>query len=44
LLTCVQEDHGRLEEGLGFERFMEGEDRLGWLMNYTTVGGCCCMC
>lgn len=35
LLT--QEDHGALEEGLGFEQFTEGEDRLGWLMNYTTV-------
>lgn len=36
-LPLLQEDHGALEEGLGFERFMEGEDRLGWLMNYTPV-------
>lgn len=33
----LQEDFGLMEEGLGFERFLEGDDRLGWLFNYNAV-------
>ncbi len=33
----LQDDHSALEEGRGFERFTEGEDRLGWLLNYSPV-------
>ena len=34
---AVQADLGVLEEGLGFPLFQDGEDRLGWLMNYNAV-------
>ena len=33
----VQAAEGILEEALGFPLFQDGEDRLGWLMNYNAV-------
>jgi hypothetical protein len=32
-----------LDAKLGFDNFTQGEDRLGWLMNFTTVGAAGCM-
>lgn len=33
----VQAAEGILEEALGFPLFQDGEDKLGWLMNYNAV-------
>ena len=33
----AQAAEGALEESLGFPLFQDGEDKLGWLMNYNAV-------
>lgn len=35
-----QRQADQLESTLGWPLFTEGEDRLGWLMNFTTVRRC----
>jgi hypothetical protein len=46
-LCCLQLLEQRqadlLEATLGWPLFTEGEDRLGWLMNFTTVGIYICL-
>jgi hypothetical protein len=37
----MDEEAGELEGALGMENFEQGPPRLGWLMNISTVRGCC---
>ena len=39
-----EKEHEAVEEAFGFRKFTEGEPRLGWLLNMSSVSGMVLLC